>query len=299
MNAAALAALAIAAALDLAGGGRAQASIFGYSTLGTERSCASVGPTQVCDGSGPGQQIKMFQFGGGLNATGTTALTIDAGDFATSTVEPGLLYLPSIKAQTMAAGNDRMNINTFAFQEYTYMGGTPAPFSVTANLHIVNSSASPLGGALPGGAIYTDYVAIWDPNILQGFVTPQQLNSALFYAPCGTSGVLSEADGGAALSGGENTFSLTTSSCSGLPFMLNPGQSVLVVAGIQLPVNRGGFVDASHTFTTTFGDDLTPQQISVLESSLSAPEPGSWALMLGGFGLMGAALRRRRAALAA
>jgi len=40
-------------------------------------------------------------------------------------------------------------------------------------------------------------------------------------------------------------------------------------------------------------DDLTVSYIDPL------PEPGSWALMLGGFGMVGFALRRRRRSLAA
>jgi hypothetical protein len=45
--------------------------------------------------------------------------------------------------------------------------------------------------------------------------------------------------------------------------------------------------------------DLTPY--SVFFSSLpvlsSVPEPASWAMMLGGFGLIGGALRRRKVAV--
>jgi len=43
-------------------------------------------------------------------------------------------------------------------------------------------------------------------------------------------------------------------------------------------------------------DDIALQGPSVASG---APEPASWALMIGGFGLAGAALRRRRAAVAA
>jgi hypothetical protein len=36
-----------------------------------------------------------------------------------------------------------------------------------------------------------------------------------------------------------------------------------------------------------------------IEGTSGAPEPAGWALMIGGFGLAGAALRRRRTALTA
>jgi hypothetical protein len=51
-------------------------------------------------------------------------------------------------------------------------------------------------------------------------------------------------------------------------------------------------------FGSTSSDGLGPLLDNVRISIDSVPEPGAWALMLGGFGLAGGALRRRRAALA-
>ena len=79
---------------------------------------------------------------------------------------------------------------------------------------------------------------------------------------------------------------------------------VLVVAGIQLPVNRGGFADSTATFRTRFGDDLSDETKTMLAENLmsaiaqgaivAVPEPANWAMMITGFGLLGAAVRRQR-----
>jgi hypothetical protein len=56
-------------------------------------------------------------------------------------------------------------------------------------------------------------------------------------------------------------------------------------------------------YNFVFGNDvptsITTADISRRFALVSVPEPRMWALMLGGFGLLGAALRRRRAGLAA
>ncbi|MBS0360963.1 MAG: PEPxxWA-CTERM sorting domain-containing protein [Proteobacteria bacterium] len=62
-------------------------------------------------------------------------------------------------------------------------------------------------------------------------------------------------------------------------------------------------VTATGTDTLTFAGRNVPSWDGVDNVSLTSvapgvPEPASWALMIGGFGLAGAALRRRRAAAA-
>lgn len=48
-----------------------------------------------------------------------------------------------------------------------------------------------------------------------------------------------------------------------------------------------------------FGEGRFPTIDNVTFGAVGVPEPGSWALMIGGFGLAGAALRRRRASAVA
>ena len=56
-----------------------------------------------------------------------------------------------------------------------------------------------------------------------------------------------------------------------------------------------------HNLTgVTFGGNATAKvTITVDHVASAAPEPATWALMIGGFGMAGATLRRRRVALAA
>lgn len=282
----------------------ASAQSVGSSSLATHRSCSAVSPTDLCDGGGVGQNIVTRSYGGGVGVGGTNSLSIGGGNWAWSDVSFGAFDLPVIRAYTAAPGNVRMNINAFAFQSYVFGGPAPAAFSISGDLHIVDSSTNPADGALPGGAIYSQYLGIWDPSIIAGLTTPQELFTALFYAPCGTTGVLGQAFGSGSLSGGEATYTLTTTECAAGSLLLTPGQEVLVVAGLQLPVNRGGFADSTGTFLTRFGDDLTADQKTLLETSaasafdrgatVSVPEAPTWAMLVAGFLGMGAMLRRRR-----
>lgn len=282
-----------------------RAATVGSASLATHRSCAITAANENCDGLGPGQRIATSRYGGGLGIGGTNALFIPGGNQAWSTVsfDPAT-DLPIIKGYTSAPGDLRMNINTFAFQSYTYTGLVATPFSITSNLHIADSSTNPSGRALPGGAGYTNYIAIWDPAILGGLTSAEDLFDALFLAPCGTRGVFGVNQiSFAPLPGGSFTSTLTTTACAPGSLLLAPGQEVLVVAALQLPVNRGGFVDATSTFTTRLGDDLSPDEKARLQSSLlsaidqgqlvALPEPATWTLMISGFAIAGGAMRRR------
>jgi hypothetical protein len=83
---------------------------------------------------------------------------------------------------------------------------------------------------------------------------------------------------------------LNGSALMGLPFVSSDGnQSV----GRTVFYNLGGDVAHDITFSSN-GVAFEFDNIAVA----GVPEPATWALMIGGFGLAGVALRRRRAALA-
>lgn len=289
----------------------AAAQTVGSASYLTHRNCGGVSATTGCPTIFPLHGIATDLYGGGVGIGGATVLDVGGGNRAWTNITLGAFDLPEIKAFSAAPGDTRMNANSFAFQSYLNTSASAVEFSISGNLHIASSSGSPTGNPLlPGGAQYTGYLGLWDPSILSGLTTPQQLFTALFYAPCGTSGVRATgSSSGSLVSPGELTVSMTTSSCSGGgTITLAPGQEILVVAGLQIPVNRGGFVDASRTFTTTLGADLTADQIAAITGSVQSavargadfhrvfgavPEPSAWALLILGFGVIGGAMRGR------
>ena len=59
------------------------------------------------------------------------------------------------------------------------------------------------------------------------------------------------------------------------------------------------FGDVDETLNSTFGEfsGFVPVGIHSAFIAGAVPEPGSWALMIAGFGLTGAAMRRQRTAV--
>lgn len=316
-------ALFAASALALGASPALAQSTVGSSSFATHRNCTD--PASPCGGDLPGQNIATSSRGGGVGIAGYNGLDIGGGNQSWSNVTFGAFDLPVIQAFTSAPGNVRMNINVFGFQSYTYTGTGATPFSIAGNLHIVDSSVTThpdvtgdygggvrdySGGQFAGGATYTQYVGIWSPSILAGLTSAQDLFNALFYADCSTAGVLGFGTNGGNLTGGERNIGVSTDTeCGAGSLTLTPGQEILVVAGIQLPVNRGGFADASSTFSTMLDSSvLTPDQIANLMANTTSaigngtpvrivpgvPEPATWLSMILGFGLVGGLIRARR-----
>jgi hypothetical protein len=304
----------------------AAAQAYGSAAFGTYRDCTAAG-AGVCDGTTLDQVIVGSAISGGTSSTSNTTLTLtgqtivnlsnqtvtlpnDPTASVTGIVSFGAADLPILNASSASGATERMGINAFGYQSYTNTGSTATPFQITGNLDIDSFSGTD-GGVFPGGAIATSYVGVWDPSIITDLGTPdaQTLFDSVFLAGCGTSGVLSAVNGGGNLVSGVDpaspTISTTTGSCSGStetagPLMLQPGQTVLVVAGLQLLTNRGGDIDALHTFSTEFTPDagVDVADLRSGESILGVPEPASWATLIAGFFGLGGLIRRRRAALA-
>jgi hypothetical protein len=307
-SAAAVAAVFACAVAGAATSAHADGGTYGAATYLTERSCASVTAADACDGSGLNQQIVSAQVSGGVNMTSSATLTISDAmghtlGSASGAVTFGSLELPVIKAATFSdpSSQVRMNSNDMGWQSYTYTGAA-APLSFTGALTIDSSTSNGVDGTLPNGAIFTEYVAIWDPSLLADAATTSTIDlfTSLYGNLCGTPGVLAAGYASGTLpSGGGASFNVTTTGCGGGPFVISPGQQVYVVAGEQLPVNRGGAIDASHTFRVELDPTLSAAAQQNFDQNLHAalPEPSAWALLVLGFGGLGAALRRRRGAV--
>ena len=277
---------------------------YGAAIFVVGRDCSTVSPDLACTKRNGATYVPYQHYEGGPGRTVQFSVKSDTNsNAAASTITFQKDALPEIKQSDTADLNTRVNVNAFAFNSFTYEGAGSTPLSYSASLHIVNSSGTPTSGNydLPGGAGYYAYIAIWDPSAVSDFLdAPDPFNNGYGNYACGDPGVLATGVISGGLAGGDQSLSVTTTSCSGSPVVVNHGQTVLAVAFLQTPVNRGGFVDASHTFTVGYDTTtLDTTTISNLESSMSpgvagAPEPAAWSLMIAGVGMIGAALRRRR-----
>lgn len=91
-----------------------------------------------------------------------------------------------------------------------------------------------------------------------------------------------------------------------LPNVTDPGRMTLTVSGGRF--NEGGFWSTDQNCNWK-GKNCQPQGEALGVTAkfdwdndptvAAVPEPGTWALMIGGFGMAGAALRRRRSVVAA
>lgn len=289
---------------------------FGSMSFTTMRSCAGLAANADCDGGQPvSQNIQASNLTGGVGQNSNSSLNLIDGSSATGSVGFDGGSLPVIRGTTVStlAGATRINSNNLAFQAFTFGGSTAQPMAYEADMHIVSAGPQSANNKTAGGAVVTEYVAIWDPSALTGVNTAQDLLNKLFYADCSVAGVLATGSAVFNPNGGDQTASVTTTACAGGTFMIQPGQTVLTVAGMQLPVNRGGSVDASHTFTVQLSPALPPAALNALQNqlapavvpSVTAPTPtpvptlSEWAMILfcalvaGGGAL---ALTRRRQA---
>jgi hypothetical protein len=299
-----MSALGAGAALFLGTASAQAASEFGSAVLVTGRDCGSKAANQACSGSGTTLFYQDYE--GGVGQSVSISDSSPSGNAAASSITFRADALPVIQQSAAADANSRVNVNAFAFNSFTYTGDIATPLSYSADLHIVDSSGAPTAGNgnLANGAAYFAWVAIWNPSLVSSFLGPADaFNFGYGNYDCSTPGVLGFGGVSGSLSGGEQYLSMTTASCSGSPLMIDPGQEILAVAFLQTPVNRGGFVDASHTFRVSYDPSLSQDVLANLQNTMEpgvagVPEPASWALMICGFGMAGVALRRR-ASLAA
>jgi hypothetical protein len=312
-------ALVVAALMISSAATPAAAAVYGSAGWATLRNCNLVSAVQSCDGTGPGQFISQE-----LLAHSLGPLVQDADFYAKNPFplpptlladnwyragfsDPASWSFPTIKARTRAIGNVRTNVNVFAFQTYTNFDPFWAhPLDNDAYFSVWDSSKSPADDRLPNGAAYTFYVAWWDASLLLGLSLDQPVKdwfTRLFYIPCGTPGVMAVGTGSGTLSSAK-FFSQTVgvSRCDG-PWgasSLAPGRSAALVVGMQLPVNRGGWVDATHSLTIDWGESVTAEERARMRETFvpsfvsPVPEPAGWALILCGFAMAGWTLRRRR-----
>lgn len=311
MHRAIVLAMAGSAVLIFSGTAQAQsASGYGSAVYTSLRACGA-GAGSVCNGGQAPVSQSNLSGGAGIEADTTFHGTgIGAGSSAFGSVQFGDIGLPQIAASASAVGNVRVSTNIFFYQTYTYTGEGSIDFGLAGNIHIDGSttdgSSDPdFAGTFENGANINAVVGIWDAASFDQFTNAASfLSSSQFAADCGYApGLLASGGFHTNLPGGEQSYGFSTQNCSGGGALtLHAGQQFVVAGIMQFPVNRGGSIDATHTFTVSLDPSLGEETTQALRGSLAfaaAPEPATWASMMLGFGAIGIGLRRHRPAPAA
>jgi len=316
ISAIALAAPGVATAADITGSG---AVVTNRICETSNDSCVVMGP------NGPGfaggdRRINAHQYFGGYGQGLTASPTLGGGSTAAAEVSFGDDYLPVLRLGSNAGIETRTGASATTFRSFTYNGDVAIDLAIAGQLHFL-TSGDVLG--TPGldeftgdGTLNVALALVWVSNILDAFgpgSTGRDIisNVTTSFSDCGQAGVIAASgfnSGG--FGGGEyhQTVGLSQA-CGGGAIRINPGDSFAIIATMQAISNRGGFIDAMNTFRVQYDEENTfvagTQQAvetgflrGAVVADAAIPEPTTWALMIGGFGLSGAALRRRRNALA-
>lgn len=271
---------------------------YGAEALATVRNCGPLTAAGECLAAAGSSGLRQASGGTGIiSASASVAAlptSLQAGSSASGSASFGNMDFPELHAIAISAGTDsRSDGGADAWHSFTFNGFAPSAFSVAGDLQVVASSLSPANPLLAGGGAAQIQIEIWNTS---AFPPDSQANLRAQSA-CGVSGLLGFAFTITPFAGGGFDVPLATQSCGSGPIMLQTGEQVTVYAQLNLIDNRGGFADASHTFTTFLDPSLGAETIANLEANLTPdpmPEPSAWALMLAGFGLAGAGLRGAR-----
>jgi hypothetical protein len=176
-----------------------------------------------------------------------------------------------------------------------------------ATVHYIGNNGGQPANSVTAGFALLDSSVIDDPTLgaawfgLKG--SGQGQPTGAFSATCATPGAVGIADNGASHLNGEHASSFGATNCGDGVLHLETGDQFVIWEKLFLTEATPGAIDATHTFSLGFSDKVLPETQGFIASNLSIasfrpsiPEPGTWALMLVGFGGLGAALRRRRAA---
>ncbi len=316
--------LASATLMMAATSGAAQATVLQASGgIITNRLCTNLSSTcTINTPAGPrfadgDVRLNPHQYYGGYGQEfATGAVSRANGASGSAEVRFGADYLPTVKVGSVSGADTRTGASATAFQAFTYDGLAAIDLAINGQLHFFTS------GDAAGPPPASDFAGDGTLNVAFGLLRVSDLTSALdpsstgrdiisnalSFADCDSGALAAGGYNSNGVAGGEYTTSIGLSTrCGGGAIRLNPGDSFVVFATLQALSNRGGFLDATHTFSVQYDEQNTyfagtrdAVGTGFLASNVSlgaaVPEPATWALLIGGFGLAGSVLRRRRVA---
>ena len=279
---------------------------FGSASILTNRNCITT--------SGGDCQLgarNFLQYAGGAGASFSTSASnegntgADGSAYSTFTGNG----VPTLGVAAFSGANTRTAASALAYQTFVYSGDEAINLALTGNLHYIGSGdlvdTGIIGTEAAGRGFFGANLTILPLSALNGVgPTAEDIILAMTQLTDCSAGAIATAYAGSNGRGaGEQNIPLSLSTgCDGGAITIHSGESFIIMATVQAISNKGGYMDASHTFSSYFDPEKTVyaetgQAVgqSFLSATVSAaPEPATWALMLAGFGLVGGALRRRR-----
>jgi hypothetical protein len=302
-----LAAALAGTALTSAHAQSAAAGEFGSAAFLSRRNCNGLATEVNCLGpANPDSNRKETYIPGGPGETVDFSIRPGGGGKLVARVEYGELDLPTIKAGAWAGDDNRIGSTVVSYMRYRYTGPTSIDYGIDAvidwttsgaPLFLANGDGGSYGGEGSGVVLLWMYNAAAFPKLASaGAMIDFPIEKS-----CGSAGVLgySEFDLSRATAGAyEGAVSLATG-CDGNPLRLDPGDNFVIMAVFQAIANRGGFLDATNTIRVRLSEALPAETRKALAEQLvssraTVPEPASWAMLIIGFGAVGATLRGQR-----
>lgn len=298
-------------ALAALGGAKAQGATLSWSHAGGITGYCNFAPGRgACNVPGKGDwTITDGGQVGGPSQNVTGQLTGEWGSLYAA-AEPGEMEygLPQLHAALTVSGSQgplvgRSYVQVQALQKYTWTGEAidVDPSSLIGSLDYSASAGVNTLTRVGVGFAILDSSLIDNPDL----ATQWYRNGArsVFAADCNTPGAVAIANPNSYNGTGDVSFGVAATACRDLH--LETGDTFFVWAKMTLFRSGEGFIDASNTFSIGFAPEVTAEErayfganVETTPFSVAVPEPGTWALLLTGFGLAGAALRRRLAAAA-
>ena len=235
------------------------------------------------------------------------------GSFAASAAPgSGPFVLPDLKAVATGANNYNGEYSAvFAFAQgvkrYRWTGSQGIDLAVDTFVGTLNyTNSAQFGSAFAALSIVDSTVGAnsnlgnqWyfnDPHIFGGNGRP---------FGCNLPGAIAHAQTAIMTNQGSVSVNLAPT-CGPATFHLDPGDDFFVWARMSLFSAGAGALDGSQGFSVALSPNLSAATLQSLNQNLRPisstpppiPEPSTWALTIFGFGMVGAALRRRTAAAA-